>query len=170
MRNCGKCGRNVQEGPGSYVHRKRGLCHQVCPSRKHVTMKMGQRRPARRRQGCRGFKRDHVATEAARFADDRSYISLEKDGIAHELLFGIDKELRFETIAKQTKRICAKCKKFAPDGEWHHVKNGPGERCDCLHNAEWRHTECHSVIEHPQPQLRSIPLVMAERGGNVRPA
>lgn len=35
-------------------------------------------------------------------------------------------------------------------GEWHHIRNKPGERCDCVENGEVRCKRCHSK-EHPKP-------------------
>lgn len=150
LRNCGKCGRNVQAGPGTRVTKK-GLVHNICPSRKHVTMKMGARRPARRKQGCRGFKRDEFATQRAGFLDSRSHQSL--DG--HLLLFGRDKEIQFENIFL----LRNPDKLTREEGEWHHLRCAHNDyrRCDCIDGGEFIRIAEHKK-EHVRVQLKSVPM------------
>jgi hypothetical protein len=112
----------------------------------------------------RGYKRDTIATAEAGFDDPRSFRSWPKDGQAHDLLFGTDKTRQRIEIFDHFGGICSLCGKFAGygpgynQGSWHHKESGPGERCDCIHNAEWRHLiTCHLATEHKHPQLKWIP-------------
>lgn len=155
---------------------KRGLAHRICPAKRHAAMKMGQRRPARRRQGCRGWKRDHIATQQAGFLDSRSYISLDN----HRLLYGEDKSLLRIQVWAAAQGKCGVCGTEAPlnsqeenRGNLRHLENKHNDfrRCDCPEGCMWAHQKtCHMDLDHPGPRLQSIPLVMAERGGNGRPA
>lgn len=111
----------------------------------------------RRPQGMRGFKRDTMATAERNFLDPRSYRSWEKDGQAHDLLFGIDKSNRRAEVFDHFGGICTLCGQYAcmgpsyNQGSWHHKESSAGKRCDCMHNAEWRHLiSCHLAIEHVQ--------------------
>ena len=125
----------------------------------------------------RGFKRDKAATDAIYFSDARSFISLPKlivgectEPKAHMILFGKDKA----TIRIQIFRInrdcngnnhCWKCKMIVYEyresvaaacpnaGEWDHIRNKPGTRCDCIANARVACRHCHSE-RHPKPQFR----------------
>jgi hypothetical protein len=117
----------------------------------------------------RGFKHNQPAeTIAQHYLDSRSYLS-EKNGRVHEILFGLDKSGQREKVYHQAKGKCQKCGRPAPlhdprgegyEGAWDHIKNHAGDRCDCLHNAQWLCgrfiADCHTS-EHPHPQLKSIP-------------
>lgn len=162
MSDCSKCGRRVTSGPGSRMT-KRGLAHNICKARKHVTMKMGAGRPARRRQGCRGFKRDEIATQKRNFEDSRSYVSL--DDPPHLILFGRDKEAQRQIIFASRDGICQiegqHCLGRIDfySGEWHHVANAHNDfrRCDCKEGALVACKNCH-FEQHVQTELRSIPM------------
>jgi hypothetical protein len=120
----------------------------------------------------RGFKRDMNETLNLRasgyFKDRDSFRS--RDG--HDLLGPKDKEARWAEIFDHYGGICGICGEYASPqafnkGEWRHMKNEHNNfrRCDCVAGAGWAHHACHFRVDHPGPQLRSIPLVMAERGG-----
>ena len=153
-RNCAKCGRNVQAGPGARVSKK-GLVHNICPAKRHVAMKMGQRRPARRRQGCRAFKRDESATVAACFQDPRSYISLDN----HMLLFGFDKIAQYEVIFNE----CNPENLTREEGDWHHLTNSHNDhrRCDCKEGGIFIRTSTHKK-QHVQVKFQSVPQLGVE--------
>ena len=159
MTNCGKCGGEVStNNPKTYWSNK-GFCHRICPRRKHKVMKMGKRRPAKRPQGQRGFKRDPFLTRNRQFLDKRSYVSQLKSINGereqnHLVLYGEDKAIQRAVIADRDGFLCRKCGKHVDctEGEWHHVENSAGKRCDCQHNSEWRCKSCHSPLEHPQVQ------------------
>lgn len=91
--------------------------------------------------------RDEIATKAAHFADPDSYI---ENG--HEYLEGFDRSRRRLDVFVRDGRRCVTCGEMTTwkTGEMHHKQGGLGkQRCDCLHNLEWRCGECHSK-EHVQ--------------------
>ena len=113
----------------------------------------------------RGFKRDEAATAEAGFEHYRSFVSMPKaieGGCAepkpHLLLHGDDKApIRAEIFRRNREANggickCVKCGRRVyeeavfPDperGEWHHIRNKSGERCDCPENGEVRCSFCH---------------------------
>ena len=119
----------------------------------------------------RGFRKDTDATMCARFEDKRSFISLPKlthgtDAESHLILYGKDKAiLRAEIFRRNRAQFrdgyprCAKCNRIVSElsesscgGEWHHIRNKPGERCDCAENGEVLCRRCHRP-EHPQTKF-----------------
>lgn len=139
----------------------------------------------------RGFKKDLPATEAAHFSDPRSFISLPKriDGEGprdyaelfydlrpHLILYGVDKApIRAEIFRRNREENggenrCWKCGQIvfedAPEGayyrgQWHHLRNKPGMRCDCVFNGVVSCSgTCHQT-EHVQVQLRSGKIMQA---------
>jgi hypothetical protein len=113
------------------------------------------------RWGMRGFKRDTIATYQRHFLDPRSYVSWPKNGQAHEILFGEDKRIRRMEVCDHFGGICTECGQYASpqagfnQGSWDHKDNSAGNRCDCMHNALWKHLlSCH-LIRHPQVRWTS---------------
>jgi hypothetical protein len=159
MSDCVKCGRRVSSGPGVYMKRE-GLAHRICPSRKHEPMKMGVRRPARRKQGCRGFGRNEIETARHGFKDSRSYVSL--DDPPHLILYGLDKEPIREEIYKRDNGDCVLCGRplTFQEMEWHHVRNDHNNyrRCDCAAGGITTCRECHEREEAWGVRLKSIPM------------
>jgi hypothetical protein len=159
---CVKCHRPITPGPGVYAKRS-GLAHRICPSRKYQPIKMGVRRPARRKQGCRGFKRNEIATQLRNFEDSRSYVSL--DDPPHLILFGKDKAAQRQLIFAERDDICEiqgpNClgRVSQESGHWHHVANAHNQfrRCDCKEGAVISCEPCHRD-EHAQVELHSIPM------------
>jgi hypothetical protein len=120
----------------------------------------------------RGFKVDKLATMGAQFEDERSFISLPKrthgpDEESHLILYGKkDKGIvRAEIFRRNRAQFrdgyprCAKCNRIVSEssesscgGEWHHIRNKPGERCDCPENGEVLCRRCHRP-EHPQTKF-----------------
>jgi hypothetical protein len=122
----------------------------------------------------RGFKVDREATEAAQFLDKRSFISMPKLIVGenefpepHFLLMGEDKALtradifRLNYIDHQPVHRCYKCRKVVVEyraspfdimGQWHHLRNKPGTRCDCVPNGVVSCPDCHREA-HPHPQF-----------------
>lgn len=111
----------------------------------------------------RGFKKSHVETETYKFLDHRSFISQEKQigdhGGSHFLLYGADKSWMREIIFRENREanggfnVCWKCKvrvfEHAEEGnprrgQWHHLENKPGRRCDCKANSAVTCSSCHS--------------------------
>jgi hypothetical protein len=154
---------------GTYVHKTKGVCHQVCPSRKHVAMKMGERRPARRRQGQRGFKRWDEETARRNFEDPRSYVSL--DDPPHLILFGKDKAAQRQLIFAERDGVCEiqgpNClgRVSQESGHWHHVASTHNQfrRCDCKEGAVISCEPCHRG-QHVQVHLRRIPQLTTDQG------
>ena len=163
MTPCGKCGHPVQSGPGVRMTKK-GLVHNICKARKHAAMKMGQRRPARRRQGCRGWKRDSTATVLAAFIDPRSYISLSEP--PHLILYGADKQQIRTLIYERDCGHCRTCRKELTfnEMEWSHMLgvHNSFKKCDCPEGGISSCHECHVKHENWNPQLRTIPLEASE--------
>jgi hypothetical protein len=147
---------------------KNGLAHNICPSRKHIAMKMGERRPARRRQGCRGFKRNEAATVKRNFEDPRSYVSLDEP--PHLILFGKDKEAQRQIIFATRDGICQIQGEHCLgridfySGEWHHVSNAHNQfrRCDCKEGALVICKNCH-LEQHVQVKLGRIPQLVTDQ-------
>lgn len=126
----------------------------------------------------RGFKRDIQATaDAYRLGTlvdkkRRSFISLPKSipghsGDVHVLLFGDDKgPMRAVVFSHNRQRHqginrCELCGKRVVEsgfvvliGEWDHIRNGPGERCDCHENARVVCQPCHR-LRHPRTKFGS---------------
>ena len=165
MRACQKCGRNVQAGPGARVTKK-GLVHNICPAKRRVAMKMGQRRPAKRAQGCRGWKRDNLATMLAAFVDPRSYISLSEP--PHLILYGPDKQQIRTLIYERDCGHCRTCGAELRDAtmEWSHMLNAHNsfKRCDCPEGGISSCHNCHMKHENWEPKLRSVPQLGYEPG------
>jgi hypothetical protein len=112
--------------------------------------------------------------------DPRTFVSLPKvtshtngKAVPHILAFGIDKEKLRAEIFRRNRQAhggvnrCVECHNEVYEdtteeefkgwsvpwnkiGEWHHIRNKPGERCDCVENGEVRCKRCHSK-EHPKP-------------------
>lgn len=109
----------------------------------------------------RGFKRDRAETDYRRsrkiYVDPRSFVGRSADGSLHDMLYGADKGIQRALILVRDEYTCQVCGRHLTDenAEWHHIKNKPTERCDCLHNGETRCamwlSDCHRK-EHPQPQ------------------
>jgi hypothetical protein len=138
----------------------------------------------------RGFKRNERATREALatgfLQDKRSFISQPKaikgecaEPRPHLLLEGVDKgPIRAEIFrrnreANKGTNRCVKCGQAVAEdlhtcitgprrkGDWHHVRNKPGTRCDCPENGEvicGDPAGCHSR-EHPQPQFGKSKIV-----------
>ena len=95
----------------------------------------------------RGFKLAIEATNLARkhgiFKDKRSFygFKVEAPNRIHRLLHGKDKSAQRQLIYDRDGGMCKLCPvpHFVnwDEGEWHHIKNVPGERCDCTHNGAW---------------------------------
>lgn len=120
----------------------------------------------------RGFKEDTYATMCARFEDERSFISQPKHthgdhAVPHLILYGrLDKgPVRAKIFQRNRAQFrdgyprCAKCNRIVSEssesrcgGEWHHIRNKPGERCDCPENGEVLCHRCHRP-EHPQTKF-----------------
>ncbi len=128
----------------------------------------------------RGFKRDvSVTSEALDYgtlADHRSFISQPKiikgeceKPEPHLILYGKDKgPIRAEIFRRNREanggvNRCWKCSKQVFEfitsdgveewrGEWDHIRNKPGERCDCPANGRVVCRKCHSD-RHPRPML-----------------
>lgn len=127
----------------------------------------------------RGFHKDRTATEAAHFADPRSFISLPKiikdectEAKPHLVLYGEEDihRARIEVFRRNRAENgilsegiaqCWKCHRllleYADDldplrAHWHHLRNKPGTRCDCPDNSAVSCAACHRP-EHPQTQF-----------------
>lgn len=92
---CGKCGRRLWGRPNTYVHKRKGLCHRICPKRKRPR---GEKKPARTH--IKGV--DLVATAARRFKHPKSRVML--DG--REILHGLDYKLRVRQVEYLDGHIC----------------------------------------------------------------
>jgi hypothetical protein len=97
-----------------------------------------------------GFKRDEQATRDAHFEDADSYVTLPKFGEPHVILAGLDKEKQRRALFAREKSICQGCGRRVywdgeiwQKGEWSHIKDKPGEKCDCDHNAQLLCHDCH---------------------------
>lgn len=123
----------------------------------------------------RGFKVDKEATRLACLDNTKSFVSQPKaipgecdEPRPHLILYGQDKRMMRSTIFQHNREKnhgttrCAECNRRVWEegaagrgilaGEWHHVRNKGGERCDCQENGEVRCRECHGR-EHPKPQF-----------------
>lgn len=106
----------------------------------------------------RGFQVDREATANHKFLDRRSFISkpklLHQENIGHYILYGKDKSNAHDLVMYLSDGICAICKKPCTwEGEWDHIGNRGGERCDCVGNGRWVHgflskDKCHQVRHH----------------------
>lgn len=106
----------------------------------------------------RGFQIDREATANHKFLDRRSFISkpklLHQENIGHYILYGKDKSNAHDLVMYLSDGICAICKKPCTwEGEWDHIGNRGGERCDCVGNGRWVHgflskDKCHQVRHH----------------------
>jgi hypothetical protein len=124
----------------------------------------------------RGFKRDEDATLAARFEDYRSFVSQPKaiNGECdvprpHVVLYGRADKARVRKIIFEKNRQengginrCWNCRKLVLEkahemfaahfcGEWDHIRNKPGERCDCPDNGRVACPTCHRQ-RHVRPR------------------
>ena len=121
----------------------------------------------------RGFKRDQAATLLAEFKNRRSFVSQPKtiegegaDPKPHLILHGQDKgQIRAEIFRRNREanggvNRCWKCGRevfeqshypitMDMQGQWHHLRNKPGQRCDCPENGVVSCETCHRP-EHPQ--------------------
>jgi hypothetical protein len=124
----------------------------------------------------RGFKvwnREWTEMFPDGFKDKRSFISQPKlikgEGEAHShyVVWGKDKAtVRAEIFQRNREangghNICCKCGRRISEGEpggwtlrgeWNHIRNKPGERCDCPENGECLCPRCHRE-RHPKPQF-----------------
>jgi hypothetical protein len=107
----------------------------------------------------RGFKRDSAATDAARFEDYRSFVSLPKMGITHLVLFGADVEPQRRAVYARDRGLCQiqgpNClRRVLAWDEFHmdHILHGPGQRCWCLHNLRVVCEMCHRQ-RHVRPKF-----------------
>jgi hypothetical protein len=106
----------------------------------------------------RGFKRSIVETMARRFEDDRSFISQYKiivNGCPnrnHLVLYGREDKapIRAEIFRRNRElwngvNRCMQCRKqtWEDSGEWDHIENKPGKRCDCPENGQVLCSGCH---------------------------
>jgi hypothetical protein len=97
---------------------------------------------------------------------------------AHLLLIGEDKaSIRAEIFRRNREENdgenrCWNCGtsvfEIAPDefcfayvGEWDHIRNKPGERCDCVENGRVACQSCH-LERHPRPRWGKEPLCNSE--------
>src|ERR1700674_1539408 len=115
--------------------------------------------------------------------DKRSFISQPKiikgecaEPRPHLILYGVDKApIRAEIFKRNREKhkltilsICETCGELVqefddgaspyPLGEWAHVRNKPGERCDCPENGRVACRACHSE-RHPKPQFGRSKIV-----------
>jgi hypothetical protein len=129
--------------------------HRICQRRKQKPLKMGKRRPPKRPQGMRGFKRIKVATDLRGFLDKRSHEGMAKDGTLHDVLYGEDVTIRRHEVFDRDGGICRKTGVYVgwEAGEMDHIENEAGKRCDCLHNLQWITKPAH-IAEHPEKQLK----------------
>lgn len=120
--------------------RKDGKAHAICPRRKR---KRGT--PAKSRKAHRHAKVDRNTTElfiqGGIFLDRKSFVS----GKGCLYLEGKDKSNQRWEVFEAAEGTCWDCGVFASweTGQWDHIKNKPGERCDCLHNSRWSCAACH---------------------------
>jgi HNH endonuclease len=123
----------------------------------------------------RGFSKDErvsaLLVESGFFENEDSFIGYDLEMTPHLLLEGEDVSRQRTRLWKALKyrpegRACGICHKpiTNPDWEMDHIQGGTVGRCDCLHNLRAVHRYCHRE-KHVKTQLKSIPLVMAERGG-----
>lgn len=119
----------------------------------------------------RGFKRDEAATLAARFEDYRSFMSQPKiikgeciEPKAHLVLYGFEDKAKVRQEVFRCNREkyegvnrCVECLRRVIEGaqegnvwrgEWDHIRNKAGERCDCPENGQILCRECH-YRKHP---------------------
>lgn len=131
----------------------------------------------------RGFKRDEAATKAANFHDSRSFVSQPKivegectEPKPHLVLARCLEDkgpIRAEIFRRNrvkwngTNR-CDKCELSVTEGpscftgEWDHIRNKPGERCDCPENGRVACRACHKE-RHPKP-MWTKPEKVSEKG------
>lgn len=129
----------------------------------------------------RGFKRDLQATaDAYRLGTlvdkkRRSFISLPKfiegEGeVPHLILYGADKgpiraaifKLNRESRGGGNLNRCSKCFRIVSEdsdepwtqGQWDHIRNKNGERCDCIANSRVLCDTCHR-LRHPRTKFGS---------------
>lgn len=121
----------------------------------------------------RGFRRDAWATKfvldqglvdirglAWRPKDKRSFLSQAKlivgecdQPMYHIIAYGEDKApIRAEIFRRNREENggvnrCWKCRKRVTEqtGEWDHIRNKPGERCDCPENGRVACRDCHRL-------------------------
>lgn len=98
----------------------------------------------------KGFRRDEQATRSANFRDPDSFVTLPKFGEPHVILYGLDKEAQRSRLFTRERSRCQRCGKrvnwsgeFWEQGEWSHIEDKAGKKCDCLHNAELLCHDCH---------------------------
>jgi len=127
----------------------------------------------------RGFKRDAEATrlrqpqvvdgvlkldmrlgaETRSFLDKRSFVSLPKNGMAHEILYGRDVMLRRMEVYKRDRGMCQlRLSKHCTRRleyetfDLEHERGGLCERCWCLHNLRASCRPCHIIKDGRQPR------------------
>jgi hypothetical protein len=89
---------------------------------------------------------DLERTEAARFEDERSYVTHS----GHEFLFGVDVRNRREEIYERDKgecqiRLLGCTRRPGWNGHMDHIEGGNTDRrCWCRHNLRWACAACHS--------------------------
>lgn len=96
----------------------------------------------------RGAKKDIAVTKLlwknGFFLDKRSFVSL---GEPHLYLKGRDIGQQRDKLAPFGRTlICGLCRRPIPEyHDWHmdHKEGGTSGRCDCLHNLQPVHAECH---------------------------
>jgi hypothetical protein len=115
----------------------------------------------------RGFKRDEGRTLAMRFEDERSFVSQPKAikgecdvPRPHLVLYGFEDKTRVRKIIFDKNRQesrdgfahCWECGCLVgeetsglgfPRGEWDHIRNNAGQRCDCPENGRVACPACH---------------------------
>jgi hypothetical protein len=130
----------------------------------------------------RGFKIDRTGTFCLHFRDKRSFLSQTKiipdECIyprSHLILYGKDKISIRAEIFKRNRQAnggvnrCEKCKCLIYEkqpletfgsikGDWHHIRNEPGTRCDCPENGECLCYLCHHAM-HPHVQFGKSKIV-----------
>jgi hypothetical protein len=122
----------------------------------------------------RGFKKDITGTKIGKFEDKRSFVSQQKfilngcQNLNHIIAYGKDKApIRAEIFRRNREANggfckCWKCGLMVyelvyadvwnmPLGQWDHVRNKDGERCDCPENGRVSCEECHTE-RHVRPR------------------
>ena len=98
----------------------------------------------------RGFKKSIEETDAARFKDYRSFVSLPKMGVTHLVLYGADVEPQRRAVYERDRGLCQiqgpNCLRRVlawDEFHLHHINHKPGERCWCEHNLQVACEPCH---------------------------
>jgi len=105
----------------------------------------------------RPFKKDEVATKAARFRSKYSYISRRMHPDSNpphqcEYLAGLDDiGVRRCLVFSRDKFRCVDCggtEQFDDPLEMAHGGNTKISRCDCMENLKTKHHSCHGINDH----------------------